>query len=140
MDEKKYVLTEELASEEFAKWAEAMDIDVEESDGEDKDGDSLLRGGKKSVVKALMRGSMVLNDDGNLEYTLSCHSKAPLCGEKLVLGMPPASVYTGQKGNAGDMIFGFVSGMTGKDKGYLAKISYADFKVLQAVAGLFLRG
>lgn len=140
MDEKKYVLTEELANEEFEKWAEAMDIDVEESGGEDKDGDSLLRSGKKSVVKALMRGSMVLNDDGNLEYTLSSHNRAELCGEKLVLGMPPASVYAFGKGNAGEAIFAFVSGMTGKDKGFLSKISYADFKVLQAVAGLFLKG
>lgn len=58
----------EQAELEFENWAEAMDLDL---DTADMDADDLTgyNKQKKRVIKAVMRGALIFNEDGEAVYT-----------------------------------------------------------------------
>lgn len=136
---KDYVMSEELAEKEFNNWAESVGIDVDDFLDDEKNA-SIFASGKKAVVKALMKGNAVTDGNGTLIYELSKHNPEGVAGEKVSINIPTARVYelASKAQNQNDILFNFISGMTGKDKGWIAKISVIDFKVLSSVAGLFL--
>jgi len=60
----------ETASNEFDRWSESMDLDLDtdEMDSEDL---AAFKKQKNRIIKALMKGSLVINDNGEAEYTPS---------------------------------------------------------------------
>lgn len=62
------LVAQEVAEQEFERFADAMALDVDESfmDEEDRKG---FRAQKRRFVKAVQDGSLVINDDGEAVYT-----------------------------------------------------------------------
>jgi hypothetical protein len=58
----------EVAEQEFEKWADAMDLDLDTSgmDAEDLTGYNKQ---KKRIIKAIMRGHLVFNENDEAVYT-----------------------------------------------------------------------
>lgn len=58
----------EVAQNEFERWAEAMDLDIDPSgmDEEDKKGFELAKG---KLIRALGNGSLVITDSGEAVFT-----------------------------------------------------------------------
>ena len=65
---KEYKIAVEAAEQEFETWADAMDIDTDESlmDDEDRKGFTKARG---RFITAVRAGALVLNDDDEAVYT-----------------------------------------------------------------------
>ena len=62
------MITQELAEQEFNRFVEAMDLDLDPSDMDAEDLAGFLKT-KKRLIKAVMAGSLVFNDDGEAVYT-----------------------------------------------------------------------
>lgn len=62
------VITQEVAEQEFERWAEAMDLDLDTSamDAEDLTGFAKQ---KRRILRAMGRGALVINEDGMAVYT-----------------------------------------------------------------------
>lgn len=58
----------DTAEKEFNDWAEAMDLDLDTSDMDAEDLTGFTKQ-KKRIVKAVMRGALVFNDNGEAVYT-----------------------------------------------------------------------
>ena len=61
-------ITKELAEQEFERFVEAMDIDVDPARMTDQDQKNFDKA-RYRVIQAFMDGSLVLNDDGEAVYT-----------------------------------------------------------------------
>jgi len=68
-------ISDEVARQEFERFADAMDLDLDESLMDDEDKAALAKQ-KNRIVKAICRGSLVINDDGEAVYTPS-HIRSP---------------------------------------------------------------
>lgn len=66
--DKKAVIDIETASAEFDRWAEAMDLELDTAlmDADDLNGFTRQ---KNRIVRAIERGALVVNDDGEAQYT-----------------------------------------------------------------------
>lgn len=62
------VLSQEMAEIEFDRWAEAMDLDLDES-FMDEDDLGQFRKHKRRILSALSSGALVITDDGEASYT-----------------------------------------------------------------------
>lgn len=139
--EKKEVMSAELAEEEFNAWAENMGIDTDADAMRSETDETVLASGKRTVIRALAKGSLVTDDSGDLVYTVSKKSPEGYAGEKIKITTPPprAFVSSGKKsGNETNRVLAVMSGMTGKDTGWFMNLNLADFKFFAGVAGLFL--
>jgi len=62
---KKEVVTKEVALAEFDMWAEAMDLETEELQGDDLEG---FEKHKSVLVRAIRAGNLTVNDEGLAVY------------------------------------------------------------------------
>lgn len=62
------VVAKEQAEKEFDDWAEAMDLDLDTSNMDEDDLAGFTKQ-KGRIVRAIMRGSLVFNEDGEAVYT-----------------------------------------------------------------------
>lgn len=63
---KELTVAAEVAEQEFDRWADAMDLDVEGLNEEQK---QAFEASKRTIVRAICRGSLVVNEDGLAVYT-----------------------------------------------------------------------
>jgi len=68
MDAEKIKINAELAGVEFERWAEAMDLDHDAEVMDEDDRKSFDRQ-KRRIVREIMRGSLVINENGEAEFT-----------------------------------------------------------------------
>ena len=66
MSEKK--VATEVAEQEFVRFIEAMDLDVDPKDWSDDDKKS-YEDTKRKIIRAMERGDLVINDDGVPQFT-----------------------------------------------------------------------
>ena len=140
-DEKNAVMSEELAENEFSRWAEENDIntDVGEMNEDEK---KSFGGMKKKIVKSIASGQTVVNDGGSLEVTLGKSNPEGYAGNVLTFKAPSAQAYLGidnfkDNQNIHKMV-AVMSAMTGKDISYFSKICIKDFKLFIVIATFFL--
>lgn len=141
MNEKKTVMSEELALSEFNDWAENMGLEIEAGENGEETNDVLLASGKKAFIRALTRGTATINDSGLLVYTVSNFSPEGYKGTEIEINTPsPKSfIATGKKANDGTQrALAVASGMTGKDTGWFLNLGLPDFKFFMGIVGLFL--
>lgn len=140
-DEKKVVMSEELAMQEIERWAEDNDIDLFVTG---KDGEKLLDASIPKLVKALQNGSLVLNDNGDLEYTVSAKSPEGFAGERLVLTTPTGAAYIAmdsyKEQQTVHKTLAIASAITGKDVNWFSRLSNVDYKIVNAIVGFFIAG
>lgn len=140
-DEKATVTSEELALKEIERWADENDINLYVTT---KDGDKLLDATAPKLIRAIRRGSLVLNDDCEFEYTVSDKSPEGYAGTKLVLKRPTTAAYMAldsfKEHQSVHKVFGLLSAMTGKDVSWFAKLDNIDYKILNIVTSFFIAG
>ena len=140
-DEKENAMSETLAENEFLRWAENADISVDTSDMNDEE-KATFESLKRRIVKSIVKGQTIVNDDDNLEVTLSAKNPAGYAGEKLTFEPPTAQAYIGidnfKAHQTIHKMIAVMSAMTGKDIGFFSKIANNDFKIFMAIATFFL--
>ena len=140
--EKKEVMSAELAEEEFNAWAENMGIELDDDIVRSENDETVLANGKRLFIRALTRGTAVVNDSGVFSYTVSNFSPEGYKGKSVDINLPPARsfVNTTKKNDTDGMqrVLSVMSGMTGKDTGWFLNLALPDFKFFAGIAGLFL--
>lgn len=140
-NENKTEISEELAMKDLERWAKENDIDLYVTT---KDGDKLLDATAPKLIKAIQRGSLVLNDECEFEYTISQKSPQGFAGEKIVLSTPTSAGYMAmdafKEQQSVHKTLALLSAMTGKDVSWFAKLSNIDYKILNFITSFFIAG
>lgn len=140
-EQQKVAMSEELALDEVKRWAEANDIELT---AEGEDGAPKLDAAVPKLVRAMRQGRLVVNDNDELEYTVSASSPEGFAGEVLKFAAPTGAAYMGMdkyKGEEGfHRLMAVASAMTGKDVSWFSKLHNRDYKIVVYVAGFFIGG
>lgn len=132
-------MSEEAAEKEFERWAESQDF---EFDNLDEKNATAVAGFRKTLVKSFMKGTLVFNDDGNLEYTVSERSPSGYAGDKVTITSMTGKVWMAMDGYKDTeqmhKIVAAASAITGKDHSWFSQLSGKDFNLFASVVGLFL--
>lgn len=161
MEKKNYVMAREVAVEELNKWFDIMevpeesrlDIDLDENEEDEenpkksKESDDIMR---ERVIRGFMNGSIVLNTNNHIEYTLKEPIKKKdsedVVLDKLIfrLRYQAFELETNMKGVKPDefmaMTRAYIATLTKTGKAILGKLSNRDMDMAQAVYTLFTRG
>ncbi len=129
-------MPKDMAEDEFHRFTEAMDLefDVEEMDDKDREA---FENHKKVMIKALRDGSLVINENGEPTYTLK-KSKTPTT---LTFREPRGSSFIAMDGKKmGDVgkMYACMADMTGVHQSTFSNAHYRDLKVMQTITTLFL--
>lgn len=141
MAEEKATMSAELAEQEFNDWAENMGLEVEADESRSEMNETLFSSGKKFFIRALTKGSAVINDSGNLIYTVSRFSPEGYKDTEVEINIPSPRAFAavGKKGSDGTQkALSIASSMTGKDTGWFLNLGLPDFKFFMGIVGLFL--
>lgn len=134
----KNVMSEELAEREFSRWAEVHGLDLERLEG-GKSREFL--NSKRRMVSAFRAGSLVLDDEGVLEYTVSRLSPEGYAGEKVKVRGMTGKAWMAMDGYKADeqihQLIATASAVTGKDTGWFASLANFDFLFFTNVVALF---
>ena len=140
-EEKKSVMTDELAQSELERWADYHDIDLFVTGA---DGNKILDAGAAKLVKAIKSGVLVLNEKNEWEYTVGPRSPAGYAGEKITIKAPTGAAYMAMDKFKEQESFhktaAMLSAITGQEVSWFSKIDNYDFKILSLVAGFFTAG
>lgn len=124
----------DMAEQEFEKFAEAMDIDINVERMDDEDAKD-FEGLKNKIVGAIMKGSLVISDNGEPVLSLSD-------GESLTFSEPTgASLMATDKRKKTENVARLsviMAEMCGVPVQVFAKMPMRDFKVCQSITTLFL--
>jgi predicted ATPase len=136
----KFTIDYETAEDEFNRFCEAWEIENDSEnlkDAEEKDNFNAL---KNQIITAIQRGRLCLNENDDLEYTISDKTKNEnKRGKKLTIKMPVGATYMELlKKNKDKMIYAALGHMTGHAIEWFSDISGIDLKPLHAVVNLFL--
>ena len=134
-------MSEELAMQEIERWADDNDIDLYVTV---KDGTKLLDATAPKLIKAICRGSLIVNDNCEFEYTVSDKSPEGYAGTKLVIKRPTSAAYMAldsyKDQQSVHKTFALLSSMTGRDVGWFAKLDNIDYKILNIITSFFIAG
>lgn len=126
-------LTIELAEQELERFAESMDLDFDTSHMNDEEHEAFDRM-KKTCINAMLKGKLVINDDGLPVVTTSNKEfvfKEPT--GRTLLAMDKA-----KEGQDVHKNYHMIGAMVGESDKLIAALRLQDLKVVQAVAMLFL--
>jgi hypothetical protein len=131
-------ITPEFAEAEFERFAESMDLDVDPK-GMDDDDRKSLDAGKRALVRALVDGNLVVNEQGEAIVVL----RSEVDGIKQVKFPEPkgaAFLARDQKKTGHDVAkqFATMAEITGVPQQVFAKMLNRDVKLCLAVTLLFL--
>ena len=139
MGDKNVVMSEELAEKEFERWANLANIDLS---GYAEDEVVAFLKIKKRISNAFKNGSLILNDDGTLEYEVSRASPAGYAGEKVKIGSLNGRAWlAADKYKSEEQIHKLIavaSAITGKDTGWFANLASGDFLFFTNIVSLFM--
>ncbi len=133
--EKEPAVARDVAEHEFARFVEAMDLDVdpEKMDAEDRQAFDTQR---KRFVEAVMAGSLVVNEHGEPVFTPSAG------GDPIVFHEPTGAALmamdTKREGAKVAKQMAVLAAVTGRNEGVFSKMANRDLRVCNAVINLFL--
>lgn len=141
VEKNEVVISEEIAEEEFKKWADdnEIDIDTQKMSSEEKDSFDLMKG---RIIKAISKGLLVIDDNGNFAYTISGKSQPGYAGSKLTISQPTGQAFIAtdnfKQGQNVHKSMAILSALTGKDVKFFTNLHVKDYKVLDAIATFML--
>jgi hypothetical protein len=131
-------VVKEQAQAEFDQFVKKMDLDLETSDMDQEDLTQFEKQ-KNKVLREIMRGNLIINDNGEPVYTP--HRTSAL-SEPITFYEPDCAVIlmmdkkkTGQ--DVGKM-YALMGAMTHQSAAMFSKLKGTDYKVCSAIASLFL--
>ena len=130
-------ISREVALSEFDRFVEEMDLEFNESDFTDEDKSDFLEAREK-LLKALMLGSLVIDDKGQPIYTPQRTEDA-----KAITFYEPdgATLLAGDKRKSNEQMAKFnmlMGSMCKVHPSVFARMKMKDYKVCQNIAMLFL--
>lgn len=132
-------VAKEVAEADFNRFGAAMDLnfDISQTDRDSLEG---FNGQKQKVVDALMKGSLVINEFGEPEYTPQRIDN--IAGGKIVFHEPTGAAYMEmdrcKEAEGMKKTFVFMAATTGISSSTFATMPNRDIKVCQAITALFL--
>lgn len=131
------VLTREVAEQEFNRFIETMDLDVDPGDMTEQDLEN-FNAHKVVCIRALCKGSLVINDDGEPVYTPQRSGDI----DALTFREPSGAAYMSmdrKKRNADvAKMYGVMAEIAGVPHKTFSNMKQGDLKVCTAVTTLFL--
>ena len=128
----------EVAEEEFVRFAEAWELDIDVSTMTEEDSDS-FRTQKRRVIQKIMDGKAVVKEDGDIEYTLK---KAIGKLNVVTLSIPPWGGWTdmdrGRKDKNMMKFTHYCANAINQPVTVLTRMHGIDAKFIQGVYSLFL--
>ena len=139
---KNFIIDIETATDEFMRFCDAWEIDFESttmSEDDKKDYEPL----KSKIVKSIMMGRLCINDDENLEYTISEKTKNKnKSGQKITISRPDGATYMAmdryKDGQSIHKMNAILASMSGKTPEFFSDVDGIDLKPLHAIINLFL--
>lgn len=125
----------EVAEQEFERFTESMDLDVNTSHMDAEDLKS-YQDAKRKIVNEIMHGHLVIDEKGQPVYT-------PKCGLQTITFYEPTgasfmAMDGKKKGQDIGKLCALMADMTRQPPGLFAKLPGRDFKVCQTLVVLFL--
>ena len=130
------VIATSVAEDEFARFIESMDLDAEEAHMTTEERDA-FRGLKRTVLRAMCTGRLVIDDKGQPVYTPQIGNTKPITFHE----PDGASIMSMDKKKAGENVaktYAAMGAMTKTDASRFAEMKGRDLKVCQALYLLFL--
>lgn len=130
------VVATEVAEDEFAKFTEAMDLDVNETQMTTEERDA-FRGLKRTILRAMESGRLTIDDSGQPVYRPQIGNTKPITFHE----PDGASIMSMDKKKAGENVaktYAAMGAMTKTDASRFAEMKGRDLKVCQALYLLFL--
>lgn len=127
----------EVAEQEFLRFAEEMDLDIDVS-GMDDDDRAGLEEQKRKVVNAIKKGSLTVGDKGELTFTPSEPNDAEPITFREPTGATMLAMDKAKKNADVAKLAGVMASMTSTSPKLFAKMLIRDYKVCTAIVTLFL--
>jgi len=132
-------ICKDVAEEEFDRWADAMDLDFDESvmDEDEKKG---FQRQKRRIVRELQAGSLIVNDSGEAVFT----PRNPASGYKEPItfhertGATLMSVDRHKKGQDAAKSYAMMADMCGVSQKVFSGLVGNDVKVCEALFALLM--
>lgn len=124
----------EVASQEFERWIDAMDLEVEGLTGENLESFNLQR---SRVERAIRRGSLVINDEGEAVYTPQKTEMDPITFRERTGASLMAADRTKRDHNVAKM-YAILGDMTKLHPSTFAKLKGVDIKICEAMFALLM--
>lgn len=130
------VVAKDVAEAEFQRFAEAMDLDLDQSRMTADDISSFAEQ-KHKIIRAMMRNHLVVNQAGEMVYTPQLGDNAPITFYEPT-GASLMAMDKVKRGEDTAKTYAFMADMTQTSVQRFSKMKSRDFRVCQAIALLFL--
>lgn len=131
-----YKVDAQTAESEVDRFLEAMDIDADRQ-GMDEDSRSGYDNARATLVRAIRRGHLVINDEGEPVYTPRTVDTGPITFREPT-GATFMEMDRKKSGQDVGKLMAIMAGMTSQPSKTFANMKKRDFSVCQAVTTLFL--
>lgn len=127
----------EMAEQEFDRFVEAMDLEFDTGamDQEDVKG---FEHNKGIVIKAIQKGVLIIDDNGQPVYTLQRTEGVPPIVFREPTGASLMAMDNGRKAEDVKKLYNVMADVTGRAPALFSSMKMADLKVCMAVITLFL--
>lgn len=129
---------EDVAEADFERFRDAMDLDFDPNGMSDEE-ESDFVDAKRRMIRAMMRGTLVVNDEGEPVFTPTKGDRSPITFHEPqgghYMSMAPKEGKESQKRG-----FQLISQMTGEPVKRFGTMYERDLKVVSAITALFLGG
>jgi hypothetical protein len=138
----KYQVDIETATDDFNRFTDAWEIDVEES-GLNNEEKIDIKKLKRQIIKAIQLGRLCYNqEDDSIQYTFSDKSQVTEANKTISIRRPKGSAYLSidqfKDNQDTHKMYNILAMMSGKPIQFFANIDGIDLKPLQAIMTLFL--
>jgi hypothetical protein len=128
----------EAAEKEFERFADEMEIETNFSDEKDEDAIKLFESNKEIMIKAIQKGSLVINDNCEPVYTpVRSHESKPIVFKEPT-GAALMAMDKRKSSESMARAYATMADMSGQHPSVFAKMVWRDLKVCQAVSAIFL--
>jgi hypothetical protein len=133
----KNVIAKEVAEQEFDRFVDAMDLDVDVADMDEDDKKGFTQQ-KDRVVAAIMAGALVINDQGEPVFTPQRTNDANAITFYEPTGASLMAMDRKKKTEDIGKLYAAMGDITKSHANTFSKMKMSDLKVCMAVATLFL--
>lgn len=129
-------VSKEVAEQEFQRFIDEMDIDADEAEMSEEDLKAFTVE-KNKIIKAICKGSLVINDEGEPVYTPVKGDSGPITFHEPT-GAALMAMDRRKKGEDVAKIYSLLAEVTKVDASTFAKLPMRDLRVCTALGTLFL--
>lgn len=136
MTDKKLVISQDMADEEFNRWVDSMALDVTETDMDAEDL-TAFRKQKRKITNAICNGSLIVNENGEAVYTPQNPISDPLIFHERT-GASVMAMNGMKKNYEVAKMYAVMGDMTKVSPVTFAKMKGIDIKICEALFSLLM--